>query len=596
MAAGILLYVGLGLLFALGTVPATRAIARRTGFVAKPRADRWHSKPTALMGGVGIIAAFLVAWGIAHFRGSVDRGGLLVACAVSMGVLGFVDDIVQLKPYAKLVFQLLAAITLTSFGNVLPWTPWMPVNHAITVFWLVGVTNALNLLDNIDGLSAGIASIAGLFMAYFFHMTGQDGLAVVLACFSGATLGFLVFNFHPASIFMGDSGSLFLGFLLGGAALYQNTHRSRGLVAVLAPPVLILAIPILDTTLVTITRKLHGRSVSQGGRDHTSHRLVALGLSERDATLTLYGLAVLSGICATVAFHARQSIAYALIPAFAIAIAIVAAYLGRVKVYAPVVDENKPAKRALLPTLADFSYKRRIFEVIFDFTLILLAYYSAFLLRFDGDLTEPFWQRFTTSIPVLAGAQMALLLATGLYGGLWRYTSLADLRRIFTSSVVAAIGGVAAVAIAFRGLAGFSRAVFIIDGMLVFLFLAGLRVSFRVIRDWLVARMDVQQRRRVIIYGAGDAGELLLREIRNNGDLNLLPVGFVDDDPQKEGVVIHGLRVLGSGANLANLLPSLRVQEIVLSTGHIDADRLAALDAVCEHGNVKLRRARIDWH
>ncbi|KAK4045049.1 hypothetical protein OUZ56_032457 [Daphnia magna] len=333
-----------------------------------------------------------------------------------------------------------------------------------------------------------------------------------------------------------------------------------------------------------------------GGRDHTSHRLVALGLSERDATLTLYGLAVLSGICATVAFHARQSIAYALIPAFAVAIAIVAAYLGRVKVYAPVADENKPAKRALLPTLADFSYKRRIFEVIFDFTLILLAYYSAFLLRFDGDLTEPFWQRFSTSIPVLAGAQMALLLATGLYGGLWRYTSLADLRRIFTSSVVAALGGVAAVAIGFRGLGGFSRAVFIVDGILLFLFLAGLRVSFRVIRDWLVARMDVQQRRRVIIYGAGDAGELLLREIRNNGELNLLPVGFVDDDPQKEGVVIHGLRVLGSGANLANLLPSLRVQEIVLSTGHMDADRLAALDAVCEHGNIKLRRARIDWH
>jgi len=566
-------------------------LARRSGFVATPRADRWHREPTALMGGVAIYLACLIAFVLFRER-SVGGGGLLFACASAMFLLGLVDDLVHLKPYAKLVGQIAAAATLTTFGLQLPWTSSVVLNQAFTIFWLVGVTNAMNLLDNIDGLSAGVAVIAAAFMTYFFVASGQTGAAALSAGFAGALLGFLVYNFNPASIFMGDSGSLFVGFLLGAAALLHTTQRSRGLVAVLAPPVLILAIPILDTTFVTVLRKLNGRPVSQGGRDHTSHRLVALGLSERQATLTLYGMAIASGFTGLAAYRFPTSVAVGLLPVFVMGLLFIAVYLGRVKVYKAPDEHALAGQRALLPTLADFTYKRRIFEVLNDFVLIILCYYGAFLLRFEGQLNEPFWGKFVLSLPLVIIVQIAVFLATGLYDGLWRYTSIKDLRRFIASCALSATLTVLSVLAVFRGLEGFSRAVFILDAMLLFLGVAGSRVSFRLFRDWMIERMGLRAGRRVLIYGAGDGGELLLREIRQNDSLGLIPVGFVDDDPHKIGKVIHGVRVIGSSDRLKELLPDLHVEEVVVSSSKVDENRLAAVTELCRQRAVGFRRAR----
>ncbi len=149
---------------------------------------------------------------------------------------------------------------------------------AVTIFWLIGITNAINLLDNMDGLAAGISAIAAGFLAANFAGNGQTTEAVMLAVFAAALVGFLVYNSNPASIFMGDCGSMFVGFFLASSALLSAAgDRGRSFLVVIAVPVLILFIPIFDTTLVTVVRKLSGRAASQGGRDHTSHRLVALG-------------------------------------------------------------------------------------------------------------------------------------------------------------------------------------------------------------------------------------------------------------------------------------------------------------------------------
>lgn len=585
---------------AAATTPLVRALALRTRFVAPVRKDRWHSKPTALLGGIGIYAGFICGFAYLRITGQLDRGGLLVACASSMFVLGLVDDVVQLKPYTKLVAQMVAAVVQTAFGLSLEWTPWHLANQALTVFWLVGVTNALNLLDNIDGLSAGIAMLAAAFMAYLLGAGGFHGEAMLVLAFAAATLGFLLYNFNPASIFMGDSGSLFLGFFLGGAALYQGQLQQRSnLISVLGPPVLVLALPIFDTTLVTITRRLAGRPISQGGRDHASHRLVELGLSERGATLTLYGIAALSGLAAVLASHAPQSIALGLLPVFLLLVFFVAIFLARVKVYKRVEDPDAPsaldasgASRARLPTFVEFAYKRRIFEVLNDFALILVAYYGAFLLRFDGDWVEPHFSLMMRSLPLIVVIQLVTLWLSGLYGGLWRYTSLADLRRIFGSSVLAALLGALGVGIRFGGFAGFSRGMFVIDGMLLFLGIAGSRVSFRLMRDWLVARADASKKRRVLVYGAGDAGELVLRELRQNTALGMVAVGFIDDDDNKKGVVIHGVPVLGGRTTLPTLLSSHTIQDLVLSTALPDFD---TLERLCNEHSVRIRRMKIDW-
>jgi UDP-GlcNAc:undecaprenyl-phosphate GlcNAc-1-phosphate transferase len=246
---------------------------------------------------------------------------------------GLVDDLRRLRPYQKLAGQVLAAAVLLLDGVTFRGTGWPPLDCAITLFWLVGITNALNLLDNMDGLAAGVATVAAGFLAVDCWLGGQPGAAEWLAAFAGALLGFLVYNSHPASIFMGDGGALFIGIFLAALALVgKPAGDSAGPLSV-AVPVLILAVPIFDTTLVTVCRKLAGRAASQGGRDHTSHRLVALGLSERQAVWLLYGLAALAGSVAMGVRTVAVEVGLLLTAGFVVLLILFGLFLGRIPVY-----------------------------------------------------------------------------------------------------------------------------------------------------------------------------------------------------------------------------------------------------------------------
>lgn len=584
-------YFGVALAASLLCTFAVRALARRFGLVAKPRADRWHRKPTALFGGVGIFGGFIV--GYLHHRPTGMQGdAILVACATGMFALGLVDDKVQLKPYAKLIGQIICATLLTVYGLRLHWLPNAVLDQGLTIFWLVGVTNALNLLDNIDGAAAGIAVIAGGFLVYFCHAAGRPEAAGMAAAFTGATIGFLVFNFNPASIFMGDCGSLFVGFFLGGLSLVNAEVGARkNIVAVLAIPVLLLVMPIADTTLVTISRRYHGRPVSQGGRDHTSHRLVAVGLSERRATVTLWLIAASSGVVAVLVKNVSTFLAVALLACFGFGLLFLMIFLGRVKVYEPVAEEvTPPSGLALLPTLADFGHKRRVFETLNDLALVILCYYGAFLLRFEGADAAMFMPHFVQSVPVIIVAQLSVFLVTGLYKGFWRYTGMDDLVIIVRATAGAVVASSLAVYALFS-FQGFSRAVIIIDGVLLLLAISGSRISFRLLRSWLEQyRPASADARRVLIYGAGDGGELLLRELRSNRELNLFPVAFVDDDPKKAGRVIHGVPVL---ATIGEAAATMQVQEVVLSTSKVDGDRWDHIADLCNERGLGFRRLRI---
>ena len=317
----------------LALTPAVSALARRIGAVAKPKIDRWHSKPTAMLGGVAIaiatIAALLAFVPLSHDNLAV------VAASSALFLLGLADDFLHMKPYQKLIGQLLAAAAVVAFGLVLPWTPYGIVNILITMFWLVGITNAVNMLDNMDGLAVGVSAIAAAFLGVNFILNHQAGEALMLAAFFGALLGFLVYNHHPASIFMGDCGSMFVGFFLASIALVSGTGggRSRSVIAVLAVPVIVLLVPIFDTTFVTLMRKLAGRAASQGGRDHTSHRLVALGLSEKWAVWMLYAFAAAAGALAILVRRTSLEISLGAIAAFTVVLALIAIRLARVRVY-----------------------------------------------------------------------------------------------------------------------------------------------------------------------------------------------------------------------------------------------------------------------
>src|SRR5882724_9220367 len=366
---------------ALSLTPVVRALARRWGFVAAPKVDRWHKNPTAMMGGVGIWLAVMGTYLV--LVPHTSAGWVVAGAASFLFFVGLIDDWLQVKPYQKLVGQVIGAAIVVNYGLVLPWTRSLPVNMLITIFWLIGITNAINLLDNMDGLATGIAAIASCFLTFNFLNGNQMTEAAMMAVFAAALLGFLIYNSNPASIFMGDSGSMFIGFFLAGAALVNvSGGRSRSFVPVLAVPILVLFIPIFDTTFVTILRKLSGRAASQGGRDHTSHRLVALGMSERRAVWMLYGFAALSGVLAVMVQRVKTDVSLAAITGFTILLTLMGVYLAGVKVYDPTDEEQALKEKPLYAFLVDVSYKRRVFEVLLDVILIILSYWAAYAIKF----------------------------------------------------------------------------------------------------------------------------------------------------------------------------------------------------------------------
>jgi UDP-GlcNAc:undecaprenyl-phosphate/decaprenyl-phosphate GlcNAc-1-phosphate transferase len=583
-----ILAVAASFCLALVLTPLVRALARRFGFVAVPKTDRWHKKPTAMLGGAAIwlsVIATLLAFSL-----HTTYGRQILLASTFMFLVGLVDDLIHIKPYQKLIGQILGSAFVVYYGLTLPWTGSVLLNMALAIFWLIGITNAINLLDNMDGLASGIAVIAAAFLAVSFLNTGQFTEALIMLIFAGGLLGFLFYNSNPASIFMGDCGSMFVGFFLASSALINvSGGRSRSLLPVLAVPILVLFIPIFDTTFVTVLRKLSGRAASQGGRDHTSHRLVALGMSERHAVLMLYGFAGLSGLLAILVQRARLDVSLAAIAGFTIVLTLVGVYLAGVKVYDQSDEEMALKEKPLYVFLVDVSYKRRIFEVLLDVVLIILSYWSAYAINFPPQ--SPAWALFIRTLPVLVFVKMSVFLVMGVYRGLWRYTSMSDLIVFAKAVVLSSVASLLVLLFAFR-FQGFSRKVFVIDAVLMLLFLAGSRLAFRVFRQLLPA-VSKQNGRRVLIYGAGDGGELLLRELRNNRELQLAPIGFMDDDPAKSGKVIHGLRVFGGNGDLGAVCTQHEIDEVVISSLKMSEQRIQEVVQCCSERQIAVKRMRI---
>ncbi len=565
-----------------------REMAHKFGFVAKPKADRWHKRPTAMMGGVAIFASVAIVYFL--FIPLTNQSLIVFGASAFLFLIGLVDDIYQIKPYQKLIGQLIGASIVVGYGLNLHWTNIELVNYLLTIFWLIGITNAINLLDNMDGLAAGITAIATF--ALCMGLGGDSPEILLISAFIASLLGFLVFNFNPASIFMGDCGSMFIGFFLASAVLLNQGEggRSRSIFSVLAVPVLILFVPIFDTTFVTLLRKLWGRSASQGGRDHTSHRLVALGLSERNAVILLYALAALGGSLALLVRQLRASQSFALVVAFTVGLTILGVYLAKVKVYEEQDEEIAAQNNAVFGFLVDLTYKRRIFEVLLDIVLISLAYLSAYILvvgTIDGDNLN----LFLKTLPILLVIKIASFLLAGVYRGLWRYTSIADIVVYGKGVAIGSVLSVLAVLLLYR-FGGFSRAVFFIDGLVLLILLTGSRMAFRVFREIIPSPMNTNGR-RVLIYGADDGGELVLREINNNPEWNYAAVGFIDDNPHKKDTVIHGLRVFGGNGMLPKICQEYNIDEILLSSRKISPERIGEIKEMCTFADIGLKRASL---
>lgn len=290
-----LLMAASALMLAIGSTPVMRLVALRFGVIDRPAARKIHTNPVPLLGGAAIYVAFIIVLLLFGDRRYIHEVVGIFVGATLVSLMGVVDDRWGLGSYIKLVGQLVAACILVYSGvRVNIWGNWWDI--ALTICWVVGITNAMNLLDNMDGLSGGIAMIAATFFLLLAALSNQYLVGALAAALAGACAGFLVYNWNPAHIFMGDTGSLFLGFLLAAVGIKLRFPSNSDTITWMIP-VLVLALPVFDTTLVFISRLRRGKNpLTTPGKDHVSHRLAYLTGSRREAVLLCYLIAGAVGL------------------------------------------------------------------------------------------------------------------------------------------------------------------------------------------------------------------------------------------------------------------------------------------------------------
>lgn len=577
LRAGAAWGTALGLTFAL--TPLVRAIAVRAGFISKPVEDRWGKRVVARLGGVAMFTGFLTAilcW--VPLTSAVI--GLLVVTALSFG-LGLVDDIRRMPPYTKLVGQLVIGCVAVVSGVRIELVHWPLVAIPLTVLWFTLIMNAFNLLDNMDGLSAGVGAIGAGFCALHGALSGQWTIVLVAVAVGGACLGFLYHNFPPAKMFMGDSGSHFVGLSLAYLSVMGTWRHSTELVSVLVGPVLLLAVPIFDTCFVVVQRLAHQLHPFGGGTDHVSHRLAILGLETRQTVTVLYAISACFGALAILSVTLPLSWMLVIGLSVTSGLIVLGLYLARVEVYRLPSAGTIPSPLARQATLINtmLLHKRRLVEVLIDFSIVGSVYVVAHLLRFEGVLTGDVQQLIVQSLPAILVIKVACFAGCGLYRGVWRYLSLSDLVRVFKAVTLGSLFSSLALLYLWR-FTGYSRAALVIDWLLTFLAVGGTRVAERLFDEWITSATPPEI--PVVIFGAGDTGELVLRHLKYETKPTRQVIGFLDDDLRTHGNLIHGCLVLGGREQLPRLLDRDRVREILVAINDPPGELLQYVQQCCE--------------
>ena len=559
--------------------------------VAVPSNERWHEQPTPTFGGVGIFAGFIGGILLALAVGAVEWSGELAGILAGVTIVfvaGLIDDLRHLSPVAKLAAQITAAVIVLASGlnveivgnDVLAWS--------IGLLWLVGITNAFNLLDNMDGLAATLAVVSCGYFAIDALTEHENETVLVLALALGlACTGFLPFNLRPrrgAVVFMGDSGSQLLGFGLASLALAASWTVAGTTAATILLPLLVLAIPILDTTLVTIARLVEKRPVTQGGRDHTSHRLVYYGLSETKAVLLL--AIVASAIGAT-------ALAYNVLDNGRLtAIGVLVTFVLLVQFGSFLSDLEERSRRGVEgpePSLwrAIVFEPRRLLEVFVDFVLICTSFLAAYVLAVGGTGTDFERSVYLSALPILLASRYVFFVALGVYRRVWRYATARDVLPI----AVGCIGSSAVayfILIALRPIGSFPAVeIFVIDAILCTLLVGASRLTLRLLPE---AQARRGHRRRVLIAGAGRAGRGLARELREGREARV--VGFLDDNPRVRRRRILGISVVGSLDETDRAIAVTRAEEVLVTIPAAARDRLDAVVQASEAAGVPCRIVR----
>jgi len=552
---------------------------------AAPERSRWRTQATPLLGGIAIYAGVTAGIWLTVWLGPLEVTEQLVGLflgATLLFVAGLIDDLWSLSAKWKLAAQITGAAIVLSTGTTVQLVNSEWIGIPIGLLWIVGMTNAFNLLDNMDGLAASLAAIAALFFAAAAKWYQPVELVLVMSlALAAALIAFLPFNLRPgrrALVWMGDSGSQFIGFMLGSLGLASAYTVASSTFATLLLPIIILAVPILDTTLVTIVRLLDGRPVTQGGRDHSSHRLVALGASETSAVVLLAVISAALG-ATSLAYEAFGNGRVA-----AIGVLVTFALLVQFGSFLADIDRGSRPARPL------YVYSWRLFEVLVDGALISAAFLAAYFLRFDGIGTINQRHYFLIALPMLLFCRFLVFVPFGLYAGVRRYAGSRDVIRAAFAVGVSEILAVGLLVLTQSPAGDFSRGVFVIDAFICAVVIIASRFAERGLSRGFEF-LHHHEARRVLIIGAGKSGRSLLRELRETPGERV--VGFVDDDPSLIGRRITGVRVLGGIPTLRESTLERAHPDVVLVTiPNAPRDRLDEIVRACSQLDVTCRFVR----
>lgn len=309
----------LALIISFAATPIAKKISFKVNAIDIPKDDRrMHKKPIARLGGLAIISGFLVSIIFGISANFIENFGILeanrwllsfIAGLLIIIIVAFIDDKKPINPFIKLFFQVLAA-HIVFMGGIQIETVTNPfaqkgfselpiyISYPLSILWIVGMTNAINFMDGLDGLAAGVSSISSLSLFLIAAITGEAEIAIITAALAGSTLGFLPYNFNPAKIFMGDTGSTFLGFSLAVIAI-QSAFKTYAAIAITIP-LLVLGLPLFDTIFAILRRILSGKSIVKPDRGHIHHRLIDMGLSHKQSVVVMYTASSALGLTAIV--------------------------------------------------------------------------------------------------------------------------------------------------------------------------------------------------------------------------------------------------------------------------------------------------------
>jgi len=469
------------LLLSFVLTPVIRGLALRYNFVSKPKKDRWNKRIIPICGGAAIFISFFISF-LIFARGSTYLPLLCGATAIFF--CGLIDDIFSIKPYSKLFIQIIIATFMCMAGITFKILPIPFLNILATIFWFVAIMNAFNILDNMDGLCAGITVIsAGAVFAY--HSFYSDYTVAMPALLIGAAaLGFLRYNFNPAKIFMGDCGSMLIGFVMAAISIMGTWKGASNLLGTIAVPVLVLGVPVFDTILVTFNRRASGRHFYQGGKDHSSHRLVVLGMSEKRAVLTLY---FMSFACGLVAFaHAWINIASGtvLVMLTILFMLFFGIFLSRVRIYDKNKDQKIQSPAEQISLSGTIYHKQRMLEIIVDLVLISASYICAYILRYEGVLVAENLKLIFESMPIIIIIKLSCFYWFGLYKNTGQNVGIYDLFSVIKAVTIGCVSSIIALVFISR-INGYSRTIFFIDWLILLIVVPGTRLAISMFRERL---------------------------------------------------------------------------------------------------------------